>query len=69
MERVVLKTDLSCPHCIKKVEPILKSEKGVIDYSIDLNHPEKRITISSEEININNLIANIERVGYKAERV
>lgn len=69
MEKIVLKTDLSCQHCVRKVEPVLKSENGIVDYSIDLEHPDKLVTISSEGLNIQNLIANFKEAGYKAEQV
>ena len=69
MEKFVLKTDLSCPHCIKKVEPVLKSTIGIEDYNIDLEHPEKLLTISSEGVNIESVIAGFKEVGYRAERI
>lgn len=69
MEKLILKTDLSCTHCVKKVEPVLKSEPGIINYSIDLEHPDKLVTISSDGVDIDSIIANFKAVGYKAEKV
>ena len=69
MEKVVLKTDLSCKHCVMKVEPVLKSEAGIVDYSIDLEHPDKLVTISSEGADINKVISKFNAVGYMAERL
>ncbi len=69
MEKVVLKTDLSCKHCVMKVEPVLKTEAGIVDYSIDLEHPDKLVTISSEGANINSVITRFNKAGYKAEKV
>ena len=69
MEKIVLKTDLSCQHCVGRVEPVLKSEPGILDYSIDLEHPDKLVSISSEGVNIDSIIANFKAVGYKAEKV
>ena len=69
MEKVVLKTDLGCKHCIMKVEPVLKSEAGIVDYSIDLEHPDKLVTISSEGADINEVISKFNAVGYRAEKV
>lgn len=67
MEKVILKTDLSCKHCVMKVEPVLKSEPGILDYSIDLDHPDRLVTISSEGANIDAVIANFKAAGYSAE--
>ena len=67
MQKVILKTDLSCKHCVAKVEPVLKTEKGVIGYTIDLEHPDKLITISSEGAEIRSVISKFKRLGYSAE--
>lgn len=67
MEKIVLKTDLSCKHCVMRVEPVLKAEKGVANYSIDLEHPDKLVTISSDGADINSIIAKFKTVGYTAE--
>jgi copper chaperone len=69
MEKIVLKTDLSCQHCVRKVEPVLKTEKGIVDYSIDLGHPDKLLTISSLDANINSLIARFKVAGYSAVKI
>lgn len=69
MEKVVLKTDLSCKHCVMKVEPILKEGKGIVSYSIDLEDPNRIVTIESEGANIKKLIKNFSKVGYTAEIV
>ena len=69
MEKFILKTDLSCKHCVMKVEPVLKSEAGIVDYSIDLEHPDKLVTISSEGADINNVISKFNAAGYRAEKI
>jgi len=69
MERIILKTDLSCPHCVKKVEPVLKNEAGIVDYSIDLEHPDKLVTISSEGADLKAVISKFNAVGYSAEKI
>lgn len=69
MERIKLKTDLSCKHCVMKVEPLLQGASGVIDYSIDLEHPDKIVDIASEGADINALIAGFKKAGYVAEKV
>lgn len=69
MEKVILKTDLSCKHCVMKVEPALKSENGIVDYSFDLEHPDKLVTISSEGADISEIISKFNAAGYTAERI
>lgn len=69
MEEVILKTDLSCQHCVKKVAPILKNVHGIVDYSINLEHPDRLITIWSVNANIQTIIADFKTAGYSAQIV
>ncbi len=69
MEKIILKTDLSCQHCVNKVEPVLKSTAGITDYTIDLEHPDKLVIVSSEGANIDALIGGFNKAGYKAEKI
>lgn len=69
MEKKILITDLSCMHCVRKVEPVLKSEKGILDYSIDLEHPDRLVTISSDGANIDEVIAKFKTAGYSAVKI
>lgn len=52
-----------------KVEPILKSAGGVVDYSIDLEDQDKVVSISSDNADIDALIADFKKVGYVAEKL
>ena len=69
MDKVVLKTDLSCKHCVMKVGPLLKGEPGIVDYSVDLEHPDKLVTISSEGANIDSVITGFKNAGYSAKKI
>ncbi len=69
MEKYTLKTDLSCKHCVMKVEPVLKNQPGIFDYSIDLEHPDKLVTIASEGADIKEVISKFNAVGYMAEKI
>ena len=48
MEALILKTDLHCNSCVNKVEPILISHPDIEEYIIDLEHPEKIISIKGK---------------------
>lgn len=69
MEQIILKTDLSCKHCVMKVEPVLKGEPGIFDYSINIEHPDRLVTISSENANIDSVVAGFKAAGYLAEKI
>ena len=69
LEQVILKTDLSCKHCVMKVEPVLTSVRGIVDYSVNLDHPDKLVTIWSEDANIQTVIAGFNAAGYSALKI
>ncbi len=56
-------------HCVMKVDPILKNTTGIADYSIDLQHPDKLVTISSEGADVNEIISKFKDAGYSAQLV
>ncbi len=69
MEKIILKTDLNCKHCVMRVEPVLKSQPGFVVYSIDLGHPDILVILSSENADIQSVITKFNEAGYKAEIV
>ncbi len=69
VEQIILKTDLSCKHCVMKVEPVLKSVRGIADYSVNLEHPDKLVTIWSADANIQTVIAGFNAAGYSAVKI
>ncbi|NOR74119.1 MAG: hypothetical protein GQ525_03055, partial [Draconibacterium sp.] len=68
METIILKTDLHCNSCVSKVEPFLKGESSIKKYSFNLNHPEKLVTIDSDNLNLKTIVSLFGKAGYKAER-
>jgi copper chaperone CopZ len=52
-----------------KVEPVLKSQLGIVDYTIDLEHPDKLVTIESEGADIKEVISKFNAAGYTAEKI
>jgi cation transport ATPase len=69
METTILKTDLHCNNCIKKVEPILKSDGNIKNYQFDLDHPDKLIKIESSNLNLDFILSQINDLGYSATKM
>jgi copper chaperone CopZ len=67
MEALTLKTDLHCSSCVNTVDPILSSDTSIKEYNIDLNHPDKLITIKGSSLNSQDVITRIRDAGYAAE--
>jgi len=41
--------------------------EGIVSYSIDLENPDKTVTIESDGANIDRLILGFKKAGYNAE--
>lgn len=63
----ILKTNLHCNSCVSKIEPILKEDKSIIDYNINLEHPDKLVTVQGSDLDIKRLITQFEVLGYAAQ--
>lgn len=63
------KTSLSCGGCVSKIEKILNAEKDIIKWEVDLNSPDKILTIETETFDPNQIPALLLKAGYKAEQI
>ena len=62
-----LKTNIMCGSCIAKVTPVLNEEIGEGSWSVDTATPQKILTVTKENITEREMIAAVEKAGYKAE--
>lgn len=69
MNTYKFKTSLSCSGCVSKIEKILNAEKDIIKWEVDLNSPDKILTIETEMFDPNQLPALLLKAGYKAEQI
>ena len=67
MEAITFKTDLHCNSCAGKVGPILKGDGTIKEFKIDIDHPEKLITVRGRDLDAESLISKIQGAGYNAE--
>lgn len=69
MNTYKFKTSLSCSGCVSKIEKILNIEKDIIKWEVDLNSPDKILTIETETFDPNQIPALLLKAGYKAEQI
>ena len=67
METIILKTDLHCTGCIQTIEPILIADASIKEFDIQIDHPDKLITLKAHGLNKESLIKQIRESGYSAE--
>jgi copper chaperone len=70
METIKFKTTIKCSGCVAKVTPVLNQTVGEDNWEVDLQSPDKLLTIASEEeINPADVVKAMETAGYKAEKI
>lgn len=69
METLTFKTNINCGGCIATVAPSLDNLKGVRLWKVDTVNPNKILTVESENVAANQLIAVLKSAGYKAEQI
>ncbi len=63
------KTNINCGGCIAKVTPFLNEAEGVCHWEVDTANPAKILTIHSEGITEEEVIAAVKEAGFTAEAV
>jgi copper chaperone len=62
------KTNIKCGGCIQKVKPYLDDLKEIKAWNVDLNSPERLLTVEGQ-INMESIIQAISKAGYLAEKI
>jgi copper chaperone len=69
MKKIKFKTNIKCSGCIAKVTPFLNDEKTIEKWEVDINNPDKILTIESENLDEKSIISVIEKAGFIAEAI
>ncbi len=69
MKILKFKTNINCDACVAKVTPVLDGESSVEKWKVDTKNPNKILTVEGENINEQELIESLDKIGYKAEQI
>ena len=69
METVQFKTNIKCSGCIATVTPVLNELVGEDNWEVDLQSPDKILTVSTEQAGKQEIKQAIEKAGYRADTV
>ena len=58
------RTDIMCNGCIAKVKPILDSATGIDSWKVDLKNPDRLLTVVSDGITRDEVMALIQNAGF-----
>lgn len=68
METLKFKTTLKCNGCVNTVKPFLEEANNISSWSVDLESPDRVLTVESEG-NADEVVELLKEAGYKAEEV
>ncbi len=61
------KTNLNCSNCVSKVQADLDNANGISEWNVDTTNNDKILSVKSEGITEEEVIAIIKKKGFKAE--
>jgi copper chaperone len=63
------KTNIKCDGCIGKVKPHLDGTAGIREWSVDLQSPDRVLTVDIDQPDENAVIRAISAAGYQAVKL
>jgi copper chaperone len=67
MKTLKFKTNINCNSCVATAKPFLDKIKNVQGWNVDINDPEKILTVEGDNVEAENVQEMVEQAGYKAE--
>lgn len=67
METLKFKTNINCGGCLAKVTPFLNQETGIEKWDVDINNPEKTLTVETCDIGVEQVMEAVKKAGFKIE--
>ncbi|HEY0676655.1 MAG TPA: heavy-metal-associated domain-containing protein [Chitinophagaceae bacterium] len=69
METMKFKTNIKCSGCVAAVTPELNKAVGESNWKVDVQNPEKVLTVDADGISSDEIISAVNRAGYQAAEI
>ncbi|MFA4923908.1 MAG: heavy-metal-associated domain-containing protein, partial [Ignavibacteriaceae bacterium] len=66
---LLFKTNIKCGGCIAKVTPFLDGENQIQEWKVDLQNPERILSIKTEGLTAEAIMELLKKAGYTAEGI
>ena len=66
MKILKFKTNINCGNCLAKVTPKLNEQAGIQSWSVDLEDPERTLTVETAELQPEDIKKAVLRAGFIA---
>ncbi len=68
MKVLQFKTNINCNNCVRAVTNFLNDVEGVKNWQVDIDNPDKILTVEGEEVTVEEVIEAVEDAGFDIER-
>lgn len=69
MEALKFKTNIKCSGCVAQVTPALNNTVGENNWNVDIQNPDKILTVSTANSTKDEIRQAVEKAGFKAEEL
>lgn len=67
METVQFKTNINCSGCVARVTPKLNEVKGIVDWKVDTDNPNKVLTVQTENLPADSVVEIVKKAGFSIQ--
>ncbi|MCB0572196.1 MAG: cation transporter [Phaeodactylibacter sp.] len=68
MKTLRFKTNINCNNCIRTVSGFLNDVPTISEWSVDIDRPEKILTVTGEAVEVEEVIEAVEEAGFDIEQ-
>ena len=69
MDTLKFKTNIKCNNCVAKVSPYLDESEFISEWNVDLENPDRILTVTGNNISSEYIKETLLKAGYKAEEL
>ena len=66
MKKLQFKTNIQCGNCLSKVSPKLNEQSGIQSWQVDLQDPERTLTVDTDVLNAEDIQKAVLKAGFIA---
>lgn len=66
MKTLTFKTNIQCTNCLAKVTPKLNEQTGIESWNVDLEHPDRTLTVETESLEPEDIKKAVLKAGFIA---
>ena len=69
MNKFKFKSNIKCIGCLKKVALHLSTTRGMVNWDVELKHPNRILTVEGNHLTAEQIEAVVRKAGYKIEQI